>query len=106
MSSSSNASLNACTSLVSDDQKGLATYLRMEGTAMDPSVVFSGDKSVGGVSESPEDCAVCTSPLRLRTRLSSLEMRFLSSLSTPLLAACLALCLRVLAVQVRFDLVH
>lgn len=105
-SSSSNASLRAWTSLVSDDQNELATYLRMEGAVVDTPIAFCGVKSGDVVSGSAEDCVVLASPLRLNTKFSNLEIRFLSSLSTPRLPACRALCLRVLAVHARFDLVH
>ena len=106
-SSSSNASRSACTSLVNDVQNGLATYLRMDGAAPDPAGCFStGSESVACVSDDDDDGALPMSPLRLSTRLSSFAMRFLSSLSTPRLPACLALCLRVLAAHVKPDLVH
>lgn len=105
-SSSSKASRSACTSLVNDVQKGLATYLRIEGAAPDPMGCCDGVDSAAFVSEPVEDEAVPMSPLRLSTRLSSFEMRFFSSLSTARLPACRARCLRVLAMQVRLDLVH
>jgi hypothetical protein len=105
-SSSSNASRSACTSLVNDVQNGLATYFRIEGAEPDPLACCDGVNSVALFSEPFEEGAVPISPLRLSTRLSSFEMRFLSSLSTPRLPACRALCLRVLAVHVRFDRVH
>ena len=70
--SSSSASLNAWTSVVSDDQKGLPRYL---STAGDVSLGFvRASSSLSDVSS-----RFATSPERLSTRFSSFDMRFRNS---------------------------